>query len=67
MCERKESVAIVPRTLDWTRWLRASANAAMWAIGAIVAMMVKLTYLAEGASWRSLARELVLTLKDNEV
>jgi hypothetical protein len=59
MDDGRESVTIVPRALDWTRWLRASAIAALWAIGAIVAVMVVLTSLAEGASWRSLARELV--------
>jgi hypothetical protein len=53
-------VGIIPQAaFDWTRWLRAGAFAALWAVGAVVAMMVVLTYLAEGASWRSLGRELV--------
>lgn len=39
------------------RWLRAGAIAGLWACAAFVAMVVALTSLAEGGSWRSFARE----------
>ena len=46
-------------TFVWTRWLRAGAIAGLWACGAFVALLVALTILEEGGSWRSFARELV--------
>ena len=44
--------------LVWTRWLRAGAIAGLWACGTFVAMLVVLTFLVEGESWQSFAREL---------
>lgn len=45
----------------WMRWLRAGVMAGLWACGAFLAMLVALTFIAEGGSWRNFIRELVWT------
>jgi hypothetical protein len=39
------------------RWLRSGVIAGLWACGAFSAMLVALNSVAEGGSWRSVARE----------